>query len=975
MSNRGAGDAGPEASGSAEVDPPREPLTGLESRQNAGERVLEKARGDLIAAIDSGTLRLRRPDSSLTVGSRRSGLSEVGSFVSSTSSRLSSASSRSYASSIFSLTSSRLSRASSTFSFSSWKNRTDVADTPDSPSIPGRATLPQSLPPRKPQRIAPRVTYLCTICDEQFTLGDKEKWKRHELEDHPSPNALMCPKPGCCQVFWDVDSFRVHHNSAHRCKDCQHSNEQLQVLGRRKHWACGFCSTSSNVCHTPDLQLEHIAAHFERGQTMKDWSHSNVIRGLLRLSQYQPYLSWLGPGFLEGRMWDKNATGRSNLFVHYSRPGNLQDMLEHFSGSAGDADRMFDLAIDLSRPVASTQGLSETFQKYRSKKLPLLPSNRDVVEIIGPALPRNSTSSSDDATPSRAAAPSKQKVSPSQPPSMTSQPRSSSSARPRSSMSEKSEFSVIRPLPIHNGSQAWKRGSMLIRNDLHGLPVESLDGHSIKEEACDSPSSSSESNLGAPTRVQQDDLALEPPKPSLLRKDYYDLDAASENETHSETSFDDVPSSAGDESPEMPGPALVSQALNDTLEAMIDRVMEEFWVTWHQEWNFSTRQCGNGSESSGGGAQPGHCATDTPANPSGGRQPQKGKRRRSDGSGNDDNDGSSPPPEPPVSKPDSSNNRKFACPFRKHDPITYSLSARRVCAVSGWESTARVKEHLYRCHIPIYCDRCKKVFKDKDGLKEHLVVDKKDICEIDPRPPPEGITPNQLSQLRSRKRTARIRSEEDKWCNIYNLLFPNEGIPSPYFEPIEEVGRMSPESRELEEFEGYLRNQVPRLVRDSLIEAARQEMNPVEEHLLRILHRVTQDSIELASRQFREARGDETQPPPSLLSTPVSSHPATEPSQQDSAPPASVTALAPGTPADMATIEEAATEAVALPSGFLENLYSSPPALDGQGWREFDISHFLESSFAADFSDSGYASAHHVCTCGGEPCTCAGPCV
>ncbi len=90
-----------------------------------------------------------------------------------------------------------------------------------------------------------------------------------------------------------------------------------------------------------------------------------------------------------------------------------------------------------------------------------------------------------------------------------------------------------------------------------------------------------------------------------------------------------------------------------------------------------------------------------------------------------------------------------------------------------------IREHLYRCHRPIFCQRCKKVFKDKKGLDSHVLIAGADICEAQRGPPREGITPEQESQLRSRKRSAQIQSEEEKWCNIYNLLFPNEKVPSP----------------------------------------------------------------------------------------------------------------------------------------------------------------------------------------------------
>ncbi len=70
------------------------------------------------------------------------------------------------------------------------------------------------------------------------------------------------------------------------------------------------------------------------------------------------------------------------------------------------------------------------------------------------------------------------------------------------------------------------------------------------------------------------------------------------------------------------------------------------------------------------------------------------------------------------------------------------------------------------------------MFKEKAGLDSHVMVDREDICEAQTDPLPEGITPEQERQLRSRKKPARVQSEESKWCHIYRLLFPNQPIPS-----------------------------------------------------------------------------------------------------------------------------------------------------------------------------------------------------
>jgi len=53
------------------------------------------------------------------------------------------------------------------------------------------------------------------------------------------------------------------------------------------------------------------------------------------------------------------------------------------------------------------------------------------------------------------------------------------------------------------------------------------------------------------------------------------------------------------------------------------------------------------------------------------------------------------------------------------------------------------------------------------------------MCALLPDNPPEGITPELESRLRSRKKTNPTDTEEDRWSEIYKLLFPGEAVPSP----------------------------------------------------------------------------------------------------------------------------------------------------------------------------------------------------
>jgi hypothetical protein len=80
--------------------------------------------------------------------------------------------------------------------------------------------------------------------------------------------------------------------------------------------------------------------------------------------------------------------------------------------------------------------------------------------------------------------------------------------------------------------------------------------------------------------------------------------------------------------------------------------------------------------------------------------------------------------------------------------------------------------------MPIHCKRCWTQFKDQNLLDSHITVAATDICELKVGSPPEGITPEHERRLRSRKKTSRDQNDEDRWKDMYRLLFPNEQVPS-----------------------------------------------------------------------------------------------------------------------------------------------------------------------------------------------------
>ncbi|KAI1041499.1 hypothetical protein LB505_001723 [Fusarium chuoi] len=128
---------------------------------------------------------------------------------------------------------------------------------------------------------------------------------------------------------------------------------------------------------------------------------------------------------------------------------------------------------------------------------------------------------------------------------------------------------------------------------------------------------------------------------------------------------------------------------------------------------------------------------------------------------------------------------RYVCPFFKHNRERYKTSHWKSCCWPGWTSVHRVKEHIYRRHrFPRFrCNRCRQDLKSAFNLNEHLRADT--ICERQSEEPEEeGINEEQERLLRIRKRKngkARQVTEEEKWVEMYKILFPDDDpVPSPY---------------------------------------------------------------------------------------------------------------------------------------------------------------------------------------------------
>ena len=156
--------------------------------------------------------------------------------------------------------------------------------------------------------------YWCTVCDNH-SFQNSDGWKKHEKEHEIK---YVCMLAGIfettnegrrcilCGALNQPDSHHSVHNIApcveatnrpsfkrrydmvghlrdyHAIDDTANGGiiaDRWRCQSSKSAWSCGFC-----IHLSPALQahLRHIGTeHFEKGQSIKDWKYSNVIRGLL----------------------------------------------------------------------------------------------------------------------------------------------------------------------------------------------------------------------------------------------------------------------------------------------------------------------------------------------------------------------------------------------------------------------------------------------------------------------------------------------------------------------------------------------------------------------------------------------------------------------------------------------------------------------------------------------------------------------
>ncbi|KAI1736878.1 hypothetical protein F4680DRAFT_242504 [Xylaria scruposa] len=163
---------------------------------------------------------------------------------------------------------------------------------------------------------------------------------------------------------------------------------------------------------------------------------------------------------------------------------------------------------------------------------------------------------------------------------------------------------------------------------------------------------------------------------------------------------------------------------------------------------------------------------------------------------------------------DGSTARELACPFFKKN--CHNAATHKACSGPGWTSISRLKEHISRCHkLKNQCNRCREVFGTALELATHQR--NSESCPLLETPLLETITAEQEAQLRYHGGKRMKCSNEEKWKNVYQILFPgDDSVPSPYYgEPCGEcISQVR--SRLLDDYRHYQLRELAPLLKQEL---------------------------------------------------------------------------------------------------------------------------------------------------------------
>ncbi|KAF2468716.1 uncharacterized protein BDR25DRAFT_357082 [Lindgomyces ingoldianus] len=325
------------------------------------------------------------------------------------------------------------------------------------------------------------------------------------------------------------------------------------------------------------------------------------------------------------------------------------------------------------------------------------------------------------------------------------------------------------------------------------------------------------------------------------RREYPSSHSSSNFSFSSQDSSSLVSSDAGEES----SGEFLADSLSSSKSRFIDKLMKEFHVILYSSPDLRTctgTQSGSNDSATAAIPQSTLQPNESGAGKGSSTEHRKGWQKDEDGGDQDDGDSQRrrnktnnvPDAEPaPIVR--------FACPFFKHSP--------------RFKGVHRMKEHLYRCHVSIYCRRCHKIFQTEDELENHQRLPQP--CMVSSNSSPQGLSVTQIARLKSKKRFGSEKTEEERWRAVYHFLFPSVPVMSvsPYCDDLVEPL----EGSELDDFEIFSRREFPRRVRQRLESLC--ERLEIEEALREELAQIASQCREEIFSEFQQQQNELPAPP------------------------------------------------------------------------------------------------------------------
>ena len=118
-------------------------------------------------------------------------------------------------------------------------------------------------------------------------------------------------------------------------------------------------------------------------------------------------------------------------------------------------------------------------------------------------------------------------------------------------------------------------------------------------------------------------------------------------------------------------------------------------------------------------------------------------------------------------------NPGLACPFYVRNP---SRCEHNSCVAPGFLDIHRLKQHLERVHLYYICERCGAAFQANATGRQDLAMHQRNTqpCQLVEKPSAEisSLSHATFEVMRS-KRGAAGKSKEERWREIYRLVFPD----------------------------------------------------------------------------------------------------------------------------------------------------------------------------------------------------------